>query len=520
MLELKISGGRIVDGTGASELRGDVGLAGDRIVELGELSAVSARREINATGMIVCPGFVDTHSHSDTYLLIEPSAPSKIFQGITTEVVGNCGASAAPLIGGYQMPSDWADKTYPGAWRSVAEYRALLDRVRPAPNVVLLVGHNNLRAGVVGYDATPPSPAQIREMMRILEECLEQGARGLSTGLVYPPGVFAHPEELSELASVAGRHGGIYTSHMRSEGRDLIESIEETICIGRDSGCRVQVSHLKTAGRTNWRLVETALATIQRARASGIDVAADRYPYISGCTELDVLFPAWAEEGGRARTLERLRTSGDRARLREDLLRARNSEEDWAGITIGSTSHPDNLAYRGTPLLEVAENMGVDPVDAVLRLVELDELKTSAFFFGMSEENMWRILAEPFVMLCTDASLRSPDGPLSHDYPHPRAYGSFPRFLRASIDGNTVGLPEAVRKMTSLPADHFNLTDRGVLKKGAMADITVFDPSRLRDISDYGSPHRLAEGVEHLIVNGVLTITDGRLTGDRAGRFL
>lgn len=520
MLDLKIVGGNIIEGTGASERRADVGLVGDRIVELGDLSAVPARREIDASGMIVCPGFIDVHSHSDTYLLIEPSAPSKVFQGITTEIVGNCGASAAPLTGGYHMPSDWADKAYPDSWHTVSEYCALLDRVRPAPNVVLLAGHNNLHAGVVGYEATPANKTQIREMVRLLEESLDQGARGLSTGLVYPPGIFTNAEELAELALVVGRHGAIYTSHMRSEGKNLVKSIEETISIGRSSGCRVQVSHLKTAGRENWHLAETALGTIQRARASGIDVAADRYPYTSGCTELDVVFPAWAEEGGRARTLERLRAPIDRARLREDLLQERKSTSDWAGITIGSTSHPDNAAYRGMPLLEVAEKMGVDPVDAVLRLVEMDGLKTTAFFFGMSEENMWKILAEPFVMLCTDASLRSPRGPLSHDYPHPRAYGSFPRFLRASIDGHTVELPEAIRKMTSLPAAHFNLPDRGILKKGAMADITVFDSLRLRDASDYGHPHRLSEGVQHLVVNGVLTITDGVLTGDRAGRLL
>jgi N-acyl-D-aspartate/D-glutamate deacylase len=265
--------------------------------------------------------------------------------------------------------------------------------------------------------------------------------------------------------------------------------------------------------------VDKAIRLIRKARDGGLEVAADRYPYTSGCTDLDVIFPEWAEEGGREVVLSRLRNSSERKRLREDLLRVQ-SENDWSGITIGSTNHPDNKRFQGMSLFDVAGKLGMEPVDTVLYFAESDELKTSAFFAGMSEENMIKILAEPYVMLGTDASLRALAGPLSNDYPHPRAYGSFPRFLRMSLDGRIVPLPEAVHKMTSLPAEHFHIKDRGVIAKGKRADIVVFDAVKLRDVSNYSAPHQLSEGIEYLLVNGVLTIANGKVTGNRAGKML
>ena len=517
--DLKITRARLLDGTGAAERVGDVGVKAGRIAAVGDLARAEAAVEIDARGKLVTPGFIDAHSHSDTYLLIEPSARSKIYQGITTEVVGNCGASAAPLVGNAHMPSDWADKHYPGTWRTVAEYRLLLDQVRPAVNVVLLAGHNTLRSGAMGYEPRPATPDELVRMMRTLEQALDEGARGLSSGLIYAPGRFAPVEELERLATVVGARGGLYSSHMRSEGTRLIEAIEETLRIGLMSGARVEISHLKTSGQANWHLRDCALEAIRVARAAGQIVAADRYPYTSSCTDLDVIFPEWATAGGREAVLARLRDPAQRRRLREDLQRSR-SPEQWNSIVIGSTIHPDNLAFRGRPLMEVAGALRMEAVDAALHLIDTDELGTSAFFFGMSEENMWRILAEPFVMLGTDASVRAPSGPLSHDYPHPRAYGSFPRFLRALLDGRLPGLPEGVRKMTSLPAEHFGLRDRGVLAPGKAADVLVIDPARVRDVATYDSPHQLAEGIDHVVVNGVHTLSMGQLTGVRAGRFL
>ncbi len=518
-LDLKISGGAVLDGTGTPAMVTDVGVCGERIVAVGDLSTVAAKNVIDAVGKTVCPGFIDVHSHSDTYLLLEPASHSKIFQGVTTEIVGNCGASAAPLAGEYKLPSDWLDKNYPGGWNSVAEYRALLEKVKPAPNVFLLIGHNTLRAGIVGYEPRMATESELRQMVCSLEKSLDEGGGGLSTGLIYAPGMFAPREEIVGLAKVLAKHNGIYTSHMRSESKKLLDAIEEALSIGRDSGCRVEISHLKASGKNNWGLLEPALDLIRNARELGQEVAADRYPYTSACTDLDVVFPDWAAEGGRDAVLQRLKDSATAERLHDDLLSSR-SDDAWGDITIGSTTHPDNTRFRGMALPEVSEILGVDAAEAVIYLTKSDELKTGAFFSGMSEDNMLKVLREPYVMLGSDGSLRAPTGVLSHDYPHPRCYGSFSKFVKMSVNGKTVPLPEAVRKMTSLPAEQFRLKDRGLLVEGNFADILVFDAGQVRDLSSFGNPHQLSEGIDEVIVNGVSTLSSGNLTGNRAGQFL
>ena len=518
MLDLKITGGMVYDGTGRPGVRADIGVTGGHITDVGDLSRAEARRALDARDRLVCPGFIDTHSHSDAYLLLEPSAASKLYQGVTTEVVGNCGSSAAPRFGQARLPSDWQAFDYPGFWRSTAEYRVILERVVPAVNVVALVGHNVLRGSVVGYDGRAATPDELAAMTRLLAESLDAGARGLSTGLIYPPGMYATAAEIETLAREAGARGGLYTSHMRSEGRQLIEALEETIAVGRATGVRVQVSHLKTSGRANWSLIDRALETIERARAAGVEVAADRYPYVSSCTELDVIFPNWATEGGHAAELARLRDPATRARLRADVLASRQ-EDYWGIVTIGS-SKAQNGRFQGRLLAEAAAELGMEPVDAALYLIETDALGTSAFFQGMNEDNLWRILAQPYVMLGSDASVRAPWGPLSRDYPHPRAYGSFPRFIRAALDGHTVPLEEAIRKMTSLPADWFRLAGRGRLAPGAAADIVVLDPAAVRDRATFAAPHQLAAGILHVAVNGTCELEDGKLTGNRAGAWL
>ncbi len=519
MLDIKIVGGQVYDGSGSSPVKTDVGIKGDRIEGLGDLSGVEASATISAEGRSVCPGFIDVHSHSDAYLLIEPSAQSKVHQGVTTEIVGNCGASAAPRVGAYLMPSDWRDKKFPGPWGRVSEYRALLDQAKPAVNAALLIGHNSIRAGVIGYEGRPAREDEIQAMEKLLEQAIEEGGAGFSTGLIYAPGMFAGSEEIVRLARVAARHDKIYTSHMRSEGARLLEALDETIRIGRQSGVRVEVSHLKTSGRKNWPLIDAALDRIRKACESGQDVAADRYPYTAACTDLDVILPDWASEGGREVILRRLKDAETRKKIRGEIVAARDASY-WPGVTVGSTFHPDNRKYQGLPLLDVARLLAIEPVDAVLHLCETDELHTGAIFFGMSEENMWRILAEPYVMIGSDASLRALTGPLSEDHPHPRAYGTFPRFLRAALDGKTVAVPEAIRKMTALPAQHFRLKDRGAIRAGCFADLVVFDPVKICDKATYEKPHQLAEGIEAVLVNGVVELQSGRMTGARAGRFL
>lgn len=515
-----LRGGTVLDGTGAPAVQADIGIRGERITAVdGDLSQAQAGRVLDMSGLLVCPGFIDVHSHSDVYLLIEPDAPSKITQGVTTEVVGNCGASGAPLRPSYRLPSDWLDKPIPGQWSSLSEFRALLDQAKPAVNSVLLVGHNTLHAGVAGYDARTASEDEVRSMETLLERSLDEGAAGMSTGLLYAPGLYADRAEVLRLARVVAAKGGIYTTHMRSEGDELIESIGETLDVARQTGVRVEISHLKTSGRRNWHRLPEALALIEKARASGIEVAADRYPYTASYTDLDVVFPVWAAEGGRERVLQRLRTPADRERLRNE-LRSGRAAEGWSTITIGSTSAPDNFRFRGRPLTDVAQELGMEPVDAVLHLALTDELRTGAFFFGMSEDNMRKILAQPYVMLGSDASIRAPRGPLSTDYPHPRAYGSFPKYLRMALDGGTVPLPEAIRKLTSLPADQFRLRGRGRISVQMAADIVAFSPQAIRDKATFGQPHQFSEGIDTVIVNGLVTMTGGRPTGVRGGRVL
>jgi N-acyl-D-amino-acid deacylase len=515
-----LEGADVFDGLGNPSRRVDVGLCGDRIAAVDDLSRAEAAERVDLTGRSLCPGFIDVHSHSDVYALVEPSAASKITQGVTTEVVGNCGASAAPLHGAYRLPADWGSHELPGRWTTVADYRALIDSVKPAVHIALLVGHNTLRAGAIGYEGRPATDAELALMEDRLRRSLDEGALGLSTGLIYIPGTFAPREEIVRLCRVAAEADGIYTSHMRSEGEHLVEAIQETLDYGRASGVRVQISHLKTWGRENWDKLDTVLDMIRTARdREGLDVGADRYPYTAACTDLDILLPGWALDDGHAAILGRVRDPAVRAALRAE-MEAAHPADYWDTVTVGSTHHAETVRFKGRPLRDVGLELGLDPIDALFHLIDRDELKTTGIFFGMSEENLWRILAEPYVMLGSDGSIHAPAGPLSQDHPHPRAYGSFPRYLRAVLDGRSVALPEAIRKMTSLPAAQFGFRDRGVLAPGYRADLVAFDRSRVRDPADFVRPHQLSEGIDWVAVNGVVTIRAGRLTGERAGGFL
>ncbi|WP_074041593.1 N-acyl-D-amino-acid deacylase family protein [Kiritimatiella glycovorans] len=518
--DLLIAGGRVIDGTGGASFRGDVGIRGDRITSIApDLSAANAAQKIDASGRQICPGLIDAHSHSDTYLLLDPRAASKVFQGVTTEVTGNCGASAAPLGPRAELPSDWASHEYPGRWSTVAEYRTLLESVRPAVNAVLLVGHNTLRKGICGPEPAEASPEQLAALRDALVQAMDEGAHGMSTGLIYPPGSGVPAEEIVELAREAGKHGGVYASHMRNEGAGVAESVAETIAVGRESGARIQISHLKASGRANWDRLEPVIEAVRAAREEGLVVCADRYPYLAGQTDLDVVLPAWAGYGGREAVLARIRDAATRNRILEELESSR-APEDWACVAVGSTVVPEFESFRGRPLPEVAEQLNMTPAGAALHLIDREELRTGALFFGLSAENLTRVYREPWVMIGSDASIRAPDGPLSGDHPHPRAYGSFTRVLKNARDGTWFTPEEAVRRMTSLPAEQFGLRGRGVLREGAFADIAVFSPAELDDPADYARPHRLARGTAAVVVNGVLTLIDGQWTGNRAGRVL
>ncbi len=538
MFDLLIRGGTVVDGTGAAARVADVGVRQDRIAAIGDLSAAEAQRRIDAAGWVVAPGFIDAHAHSDAYLLLEPDAPSKLAQGITTEINGQCGGSAVPRLGRARLSSDWASHAYPQldaaaqtvrrcaaagpTWTTVAGYRALFEAVRPALNTVQFIGHNTLRAGVMGYEPRAADPGDLQAMRRNLEQALDEGGWGLSTGLLYQPGKCAGAEEIDALAQTAAARGGMYATHMRSEGSRLLESLDDVLDLARRTGIRAQISHLKTSGPANWHKIDAALERIDAARADGAAVHSDRYPYIASGTDLDVVLPDWASAGGRDAILANLRDQAARARIADELNRC---GRDWAAVMIGGGWSETVRAFSGRTLADAAGALGLTPGETVCRFVEADETRTGAFFFGMCMENLRRIYAQSWVMPGSDASLRAPWGPLGQDHPHPRAYGTMPRYLRLMTGGEPgfaalCGLEEAVRRMTALPAQVFGLHDRGVLRTGAYADLAVFDPKSFTDTATYAQPHRFASGMHHVIVNGALAYSEGHFTGQRGGRFL
>ena len=428
-LDIKITNGTLFDGTRNPAKQCDIGIKDGFITNMGDLSGVIAGKIVDATGLTICPGFIDAHSHSDTYLLLEPSAASKIYQGITTEICGNCGASAAPLNGDYKMPADWLDKNYSKPWKTVADYRDRYTEAKPAINATLLVGHNTLHAGICGYEPRTATPSEMKKMFQTLEQALDEGAIGLSSGLAYPPGSAVPREEIIELCKVVAQHGGLYTTHMRSESGGLLDAIDEAIDIAERSGTKLQISHLKASGSSNWNKIDAAFGKIREAQTR-IEIGSDRYPYTAGSTDLDIVLPLWATYGGRDAILERLRTSTIREKLRNELMQ--HPDGYWDNVMIGSTQYE---AFKGSYLPEVARDLKMNEVDALLKLIDDDDLKTGGIFFSMSDDNLWRVLAEPYVSIGSDGSMRAPWGPLSHDHPHPRAYGSHTKYLRAALDG-------------------------------------------------------------------------------------
>ncbi len=563
MSSVLIRGGLVVDGTGRAALPADVLVAGDRITDVVERSGRAAlprglaSAEIDATGCLVTPGFIDAHAHSDAYLLIEPDAPSKLSQGITTEINGQCGGSVAPRYGAARLSSDWASMTYPGGggrpgptWRSMAEYRALLDQVRPAINTVQFVGHNTLRSSVIGYDPVRATSETLRAMEDLLARELDDGGWGLTTGLIYQPGKYSDAAEVTALARVAAARGGFYATHMRSEGDAILEAIDEVLDLVRATGIRAEISHLKTSGRRNWGKIDDVLAKIERAVGAGELLGSDRYPYCAAGTDLDVVFPDWAGEGGVAAEIERLKDPETRARIAAEIDA---QDRDWSAVMVGGTWSSRTSHCSGQRISELlsvwrasapaagwqASGPATDlraqrpatpkpiatPGTVICDILAADACRTGAFFFGMSEENLQKILARPWIVPGSDASLRAPWGPLGKDHPHPRAYGTMPRFFRlltGRVEGHAriCSREEAIRRMTSVPAARFGIRDRGVVKPGAYADLAVWHEENFRENVTYMSPHAFASGVEAVLVNGAVAYRSGAFTHNRAGNFL
>ena len=473
---------------------------------------------IDATGKIVSPGFIDAHAHSDAYLVIEPDAPSKITQGITTEVNGQCGGSVAPRYGEARLSSDWAALLGERlTWRSLAEYREVLEAAKPAVNTVQFIGHNTLRSSVVGYAARPCTEDELKKMVRLLEQSLDEGGWGLTTGLIYQPGRYSTPQEVEALAKAAAAKGGYYATHMRSEGDRILEAIDEVIGLVERTGIRAEISHLKTSGPRNWHKIDAVLDKIQGAVDAGLLLGSDRYPYCAAGTDLDVVLPDWAQEGAAAAECVRLADPAVRARIEAEIDA---SDRDWSTVMIGGTWHPETKPYSGKTVGEIVSGAcPPSPGALICRILELDGCKTGAFFFGMSEENLAKIYARPWIVPGSDASLRAPWGPLGADHPHPRAYATMPEFYRR-VRALGVSREEAVARMTSVPADRFGIRGRGRIARGAYADVVVWREADFAAQATFADPHRFARGVDCVMVNGVVSFRDGAFTGNRAGRLV
>lgn len=524
-LDLLLKGGAVFDGTGGTPFEAEIGIIGDTISFVGREPDVEADRVLDVSGLCVSPGFIDTHGHSDLSLLAAPEAEGKALQGVTTEINGNCGVSAAPLSGDAlaQREDDLLEYGIKERWRGLGEYMDILEAGRPALNFATLAGHGNLRASVMGYSSRSPDAGEMEAMKSLLRECLEAGALGLSTGLIYPPGVYSPPGELVELAA-SGREavgeGFIYATHMRSEGERLLESVEETLQVGKETGVKVHISHIKTAGRENWHKAGACVRMLEEAEAGGVRVTCDRYPYAAGSTGLDSVLPSWAFEGGNARELQRLEAPGQRERIRAEMPQ---DDDCWEGVVVSEAGSVENKWMEGVSVLEIASSLGLPPRDAVLKILVEERLRVGAIFHSMSGENLRKFYSLPCCMVGSDSSARSLSGPTRKGKPHPRGFGSFPRFIRnfsGRAEEGRLPLAEAVRRVTGLPAGTFGIKKRGLIREGFYADIVVFHKDEIRDRATFGEPFLKPVGINHVIVNGRPVAVQGELTGERPGRVL
>ncbi len=522
--DLVLRGGTVVDGTGAPVYAADVALNGDAIAAVGSIAAAQGRRVLDAAGLHVAPGFIDIHTHSDGAILEYPTADSRVRQGVTTELAGNCGSSAAPLagLGVEDRKKEYLDDGVTPDWSSVASYLARLERTGISVNQALLLGQGTLRENAIGNVDRPLATEEMAAVLRAVEQGMEEGAFGVSTGLEYTPGRYTPTDEIVAMARVAARYGGLYASHIRNEETTLLEAVDEAIAIGRRSGARVEVSHLKASGRSNWGKQRAALDLIESARRDGVAVLADAYPYTAYSTGLSIMLPAWAREGSNADVVGRLRDPGARGRIRKEVI-AQIADElgEYDLIVISRVKTAGNRPLVGRNMVEIAAGWRIEPVDAILRLLEEEDASVGFIGHGMSPENVEMVLRHPLVMIGSDGSSMAPVGKAAESRPHPRSYGAFARVLsHYRRERGLFDLPAAVRKMTSMPADQIGLRDRGRIARGAKADIVVFDAARVKDEATFVDPHRYPAGIRHVLVNGTLVVEAGAHTGARPGRGL
>ena len=521
-MPLLIRNGEVADGSGHSRFAADIYIRDGHIAGIGNMRKEHVTEILDASGLVVAPGFIDVHSHADFTLPLQPTADSLLHQGITTAVVGNCGTSPSPLLDETRksviraMQSE--DRPMPWErWSSFDSYIKYLEDTGISLNVAPLVGLGTIRAGVMGYANREPSAAELQSMQVEVSKALESGAHGVSSGLIYPPGMYSSTRELASLVRAVGQARGIYSSHIRDEGAGLMDAVLEATRVGRETGASVEISHLKAMGRENWASFPAVLQEVEGAGLGGIDVHADVYPYIATSTTLSAMLPRWAQEGGRSKALDRLVDPTSRRQMAADMRNtglARHA--DWSKVLISRS--PKRSDYEGHFVSELAERSRRPPIEWVFDALRQTELDIGMIDFCISEDNLRQALKHPLTMVGTDGSGLSVEGPLSNGLPHPRSYGTCPRVLGRFVrDQGLLSLETAVRKMTGMPAEKLRLATRGLIKQGNAADIVVFDPLKIADRATYESPHQYPDGIIHVLVNGQFVIRDGVHTGARPG---
>jgi N-acyl-D-amino-acid deacylase len=527
--DLVITNGHIIDGTGSPWYLGDIGIRDGRIASIGNLSAATRKRTVDVKGKVIAPGFIDMLGQSETTILVDPRLPSKIYQGITTEITGE-GGSAAPLndsIIANDRPGYEHYKINPD-WRTLRQYFSRLEKQGMGINLASYVGATQVRRMILGDADVQPTPEQLEKMRALVRDAMRDGAVGVSTSLEYAPAPYAKTEEIIALASEASKLGGIYATHMRSEGDAVLESIDETVRIGREAHIPVEIWHFKAAGKANFGRMPEMVARVNKARADGIDVAADTYAYTAWSNSMSAFVPPWAHDGGDAKLVERLKDPAMRARIRKDMeTPSKDWDNEWDEITgpqdviITVVQNPSLKKFQGKRLTEIAKTLNKDPMDTLFDLLIEDKGYTDCAVFGMSEPDVVLALQQSWVSVDNDSSGTSPEGILGEEHPHPRAYGTFPRILRKYVrEEKKLTLEDAIRKFSALPAQRMRLTDRGVLKDGMWADVVVFDPETVKDVATFDDPNRLSEGMAYVFVNGALVIDDGKMTGALPGKVL
>ena len=527
--DIIIANGHIIDGTGSPWYSADIGIRAGKIASIGKLSTARARQTVDAKGMVVAPGFIDMLGQSDLTILVDPHLPSKIFQGITTEITGE-GGSAAPLNDSiikadhvtyehYQITPDW---------RTFGQYFSEVEKHGMGINLASYAGATQVRRMVLGDANRAPTAAELAQMKSLVAAAMKDGAIGLSTALQYAPAPYATTEELVALATVASPYGGVYASHIRDEGNAIIPALDEAIRIGREARIPVEIWHLKAAGKGNWGRMPEIVAHIENARRSGVEISANTYAYPAWFNSFSAFIPPWAHDGGDEKMIERLKDPATRARIRKDMeTPSKDWDNEWEeipgpeAILVCVVSNPALVPLQGKTIAQIAKEWGEDPIDTICDLLIKDNGFTNVAVFGMSEPDVALALNQPWVSICNDSQGTSPDGLLGKEHPHPRAYGTFPRILRKYVrEEHLLSLPEAIRKFSALPALKMRLADRGVLKAGMWADIVVFDPETITDRATFEEPNQLSTGMQYVLVNGVPVIKDGKMTSALPGKVL